>query len=150
MNEPTQQDSPPSQIASGFADGPPNPENPLLEHLGIELVEVQSGRAVFSMDITPKHLNRQGSLQGGVYATLLDVACGYAGLAASDDEPLGNAVTVTLNISYLGKVSSGRVLAIGTVTRMGRSMYFATGELQTEAGTVVATAQAAFKRSRAK
>ncbi|MGY6271403.1 PaaI family thioesterase [Achromobacter denitrificans] len=138
-----------STPTAGFADGPGGPDNPLLEHLGINLLEVKSGHAVFVMDITAKHLNRQGSLQGGVSATLLDVACGYAGLAANENAPLGNAVTVMLNISYLGKVSSGRLRATGTVTRMGRSMYFSAGELRSEDGELIATAQGAFKRNRA-
>ncbi|MFC3337785.1 PaaI family thioesterase [Paracandidimonas soli] len=130
-----------------FADAPGGPDNPLLSHLGIELIDVEAGRAIFEMEIGPQHLNRQGSLQGGVVATLLDAACGYAGLAVSDKESLGNAVTVMLTISYLDKACSGRVRATGTVTRSGRSIYFSSGELTTPAGDLIATAQGSFKRS---
>lgn len=135
------------KTTTGLADASDNPGNPLLEHLGIELIEVESGRAVFAMTISPKHLNRQGSLQGGVSATLLDAACGYAGLATGNGETLGNAVTVMLNISYLRRVDSGRIRAIGTVTRMGRSVYFSAAELLTEDGQLIATAQGVFKRN---
>jgi len=135
-------------IAPGFADAPGGADNPMLEHLGIRLVEVGAGRAAFEIDIDARHLNRQGSLQGGVAATLLDAACGYAGLADGDGGgALGHAVTVMLSIGYLAKVSSGRLRAAGHVTKMGRSTYFASGELVSAAGETIATAQGAFKRT---
>jgi len=133
--------------ATGFADAPGGADNPLLEHLGIRLVDVGAGRASFEIDVQARHLNRQGSLQGGVVATLLDAACGYAGLGRSEGTALGNAVTVTLAISYLAKVHSGRLRATGQVTKMGRSVYFCSGELVGASGDVIATAQGAFKRT---
>jgi len=131
----------------GFADAPGGADNPLLEHLGIRLVDVGAGRAMFEIELDARHLNRQGSLQGGVAATLLDAACGYAGLADRDTGALGQAVTVMLSIGYLAKVGSGRLRATGKVTKMGRSTYFASGELVSETGDLIATAQGAFKRS---
>jgi uncharacterized protein (TIGR00369 family) len=130
----------------GFADAPGGADNPLLDHLGIRLAEASTGRAVFEMEVQPRHLNRQRSLQGGVVATLLDAAAGYAGLAA-DGGAVGHAVTVTLTISYLAKVRAGRLRAIGAVTKAGRSLYFANAELIGEDGECIATAQGAFKRS---
>ena len=91
-------------------------DNPLLEYLGIRLLEWEPGRCVFDLEIEPRHLNRQASLQGGVTATLLDAACGYAGLQSTADAPPDNAVTVMLTISYVSKVQQGRIKAIGHVT----------------------------------
>jgi uncharacterized protein (TIGR00369 family) len=133
--------------SSGFADAPAGGDNPLLEHLGIRLVEARAGHAAFEIDVDPRHLNRQGSLQGGVAATLLDAACGYAGLRPEADAPAGHAVTVSLTISYLAKAVAGRLRATGTVTKSGRSLYFASGELTSAAGELIATAQGAFKRN---
>ena len=133
--------------APGFADAPGGVDNPLLEYLGIRLVEVGTGRASFEVDVDNRHLNRQGSLHGGVAATLLDAACGYSGLATGQGDALGNAVTVTLSISYIAKVSSGRLRATGNLTKMGRSIYFSAGELVSESGDLIATAQGAFKRT---
>lgn len=125
----------------------PPTDNPLLDALGIRLAEVGLGHCIFELDLEPRHLNRQGTLQGGVSATLLDAACGYAGLQ-DEDGTLGNAVTLMLTISYLGKVSAGRVRAVATVTRAGRSIYFSSAELLSETGEKIATAQGTFKRSR--
>ena len=114
----------------------------------IELVELGPGRASFQIELGARHLNRQGSLQGGVAATMLDAACGYAGLVAEEGAQIvGHAVTVTLAISYLRKVRTGRLRANASITRTGRSMYFAAGELvAADSGELIATAQGAFKR----
>jgi len=126
----------------------PATDNPLLDYLGIRLASIGDGRCTFELDLEPRHLNRQGSVQGGVTATLLDAACGYAGLPARRDGALGHAVTVMLTISYLSKASTGRLRATAQVTRAGMSLYFASAELTTDAGVLVATAQGTFKRSR--
>ncbi|MBY4945114.1 PaaI family thioesterase [Cupriavidus respiraculi] len=122
-------------------------DNPLLDALGIRLARVGPGHSTFELDIEPRHLNRQGTLQGGVSATLLDAACGYAGLQTEEGGTLGNAVTLMLAISYLGRVSTGTVRAVATVTRAGRSIYFSSAELVSADGERIATAQGTFKRS---
>ncbi|WP_422651010.1 ABC transporter substrate-binding protein [Cupriavidus sp. H18C1] len=123
-------------------------DNPLLDDLGIRLVSVGDGRCVFELDLAPRHLNRQGSVQGGVVATMLDAACGYAGLPVGPDGALGHAATAMLSICYLSKASSGRLRAAATVTRAGNSLYFASAQLTSDAGVLIATAQGTFKRAR--
>ena len=122
-------------------------DNPLLDHLGIRIVDWTPARCTLQLDIEPRHLNRQASLQGGVTATLLDAACGYAGLLAQAGEAPGQAVTLMLSIAYLSRADRGRLTAIGRVTGGGRSIYFASAELTADDGRLVATAQGTFKRS---
>jgi uncharacterized protein (TIGR00369 family) len=136
-------------IRGGLADAAGGMDNPLLRDLGIEAVGMAEGTACFEIDLLARHLNHQGSLHGGVIATMLDAACGYAGLAAPGGQAVGAAVTMTLTISYLAKVRAGRLRATGRVTRSGRSVYFACGELSTVSGELIATAQGAFKHHRA-
>lgn len=120
--------------------------NPFLESLGVELVSWVDGEAEFRMPIQARHLNRQGMLHGGLVATLLDAACGYAGLHASEHEEEIHGVTVMLNISYLSAAREGTVIAKGKVTRSGRSLYFVQGTLTSNQGELLATAQGTFKR----
>ena len=122
-------------------------DNPLLEYLGIRLVDSGIGSCCFALAVGPRHLNRQRSLQGGVIATLLDAACGYAGLCASSDGPSGNAVTINLSVNFVARVASGTVRAHGRVVRAGRNIYFAEGQLVADDGCIVATAHGSFKRS---
>ncbi|MDE3738689.1 PaaI family thioesterase [Pseudomonas resinovorans] len=120
--------------------------NPFLQSLGVELVYWAVGEAEFHMPIEARHLNRQGMLHGGLIATLLDAACGYAGLHSAEGEEEVHGVTVMLNIAYLKAARSGRVIARGRVSRSGRSLYFAEASLVDEEGEVLATAQGTFKQ----
>jgi uncharacterized protein (TIGR00369 family) len=122
-------------------------DNPLLEHLGVRLLEWTPGYCALTLDIESRHLNRQASLQGGVIATLLDSACGYAGLKTSANAAVSNAVTVMLTVSYLSGAQQGRLKAEGRVTRAGNRLYFAGGQLLAEDGRLIATAQGTFKRA---
>jgi len=122
-------------------------ENPLLEDLGIELVTWREGYCELQLVLAERHLNRRGRLQGGVTATLLDAACGYAGLLRVEEAEPGDAATITLSVNYLAKLSQGRIRAVGQVTGSGRSIYFSSGELFAQDGTLAATAQGSFKRA---
>ncbi|MCY1563312.1 hypothetical protein D9M68_1008620 [compost metagenome] len=51
-----------------------------------------------------------------------------------------------LNIAYLKAARAGTVIARGTVSRSGRSLYFAEASLVTEHGELLATAQGTFKQ----
>jgi uncharacterized protein (TIGR00369 family) len=121
--------------------------NAFLEHLGVRLVSWSAGHCELQLTMEPRHLNRQASLQGGVTASLLDAACGYAGLIVGDDGGPVNALTLMLNIAYHAKVQTGTLKAVGKVTGGGRRIYFASAELTAEDGRLVATAQGTFKRS---
>ncbi|MGY2805731.1 MULTISPECIES: PaaI family thioesterase [unclassified Bradyrhizobium] len=121
--------------------------NPLLQYLGVGLSEWTAGGCRFYLDVQPRHLNRQASLQGGVIATLLDAACGYAGLTPETEGAQDHAVTVMLTISYLAKVDSGRIFAAGRLTHMGRRLYFASGQVFTAENKIIASAQGTFRRS---
>ncbi|BAN48383.1 PaaI family thioesterase [Metapseudomonas resinovorans] len=120
--------------------------NPFLQGLGVELACWSTGEAEFRLALEPRHLNRQGMLHGGLIASLLDAACGYAGLHAGEGEEEVHGVTVMLNIAYLKPARAGTVIARGRVIRSGRSLYFAEASLATEEGELLATAQGTFKQ----
>lgn len=120
--------------------------NPFLQGLGVRLVRWSPGEAEFRLVIAEQHRNRQGVLHGGLIATLMDAACGYAGLHAPEGEPESHGLTAMLNIAYLEPTFEGEVHALGRVRRSGRSLYFAEAELRSEHGTLLATAQGTFKR----
>ena len=54
------------------------PYPPIARTLSFQLLEVESGRAVFQGRPGPDHLNPMGGIHGGWYATLLDSALGCA------------------------------------------------------------------------
>lgn len=120
-------------------------ENPFLHALGIEWAVWTHDAAELLLPVASWQLNRQGTLQGGVISTLLDAACGYSGLFALPDERRKHAVTLSLSINFVARVSEGTVRAVGKRTGGGRKIFFADGALVSESGTLVATAQGSFK-----
>lgn len=106
------------------------------------------GSVRVTLDLAPCHLNRVGSLHGGIVAMLLDAAAGFA--VSRGWSEAGNAllVTVSLTTDYIASVNHGRVIAVGRITGGGQSVKFAQAELRGEEGQLLATASGAFKRVR--
>jgi uncharacterized protein (TIGR00369 family) len=122
-------------------------DNPFLESLGATLTDWRAGYAEFTMPVLAAHLNRQRTLQGGAIATLLDAACGYAGLHTEGDTPL-HAFTLSLTVNYLDRGLGEKVVAKGFLERQGRSIYFCRGEAWIDDRLLIASAQGTFKYAR--
>lgn len=75
---------------------------------------------------------------------LLDNGCGTAvrNVIGNVDSTV---VTVTLSVSFIASVGSGRVIATGRVVGGGRSLKFVEAELHDETGLLLATASATFR-----
>lgn len=114
---------------------------PLLEHLDIRAIDVERGRAVFEMTVDEKHLRTLGLMHGGVTATLLDTAMGYAAVTVAPEDR--QVVTVQLNLNYVRPAwKSERLVATGEIRHSGRQTAVAYGELRTADGTLVASGSA--------
>jgi uncharacterized protein (TIGR00369 family) len=120
-------------------------ENPFLASLGMTRIAWREGYAEFRLRLQPGLLNRQRVLQGGVVATLLDAACGYAGLYSADPQRPIHGVTLSLTLNFLDKGVGDTLIGKGFLERKGRSIYFARGEAWIDATTLIATAQGTFK-----
>jgi uncharacterized protein (TIGR00369 family) len=121
------------------ADGqlPPAPVGVLL---GMRVTEVELGRVVFELVPTEQHYNPIGGVHGGVYATLLDSACGCA---VQSMLPAGARYTsLDLTVKFVRGLTaaSGPVRAIGTVTHLGRRTALANAELRDQQDRLCATA----------
>ncbi|MDK3074784.1 PaaI family thioesterase [Sedimentitalea sp. JM2-8] len=105
------------------------------------------GTARVVLDLAPKHLNRNGSLHGGIIAMMLDASAGFAASLAGGPD-LVPVVTVALNTQYLAPAISGRVTATGHVKQAGRSICYADADLRDAAGKLLATGNGVFKYMR--
>jgi uncharacterized protein (TIGR00369 family) len=121
------------------------PTNPFIEKMGIKLLSWSDGFAEFEMPIQPWHMNRQGALQGGVVSTLVDAACGYAGLYSAPGDPEVHGVTITLNVNFVASANSGVLFAKAHKIGGGRKIFFSEAEVRTEGGTLIASGQGSFK-----
>ena len=98
-----------------------------MSWLGMELVEFEEGRAVLSIPHDEKLTNivegSRGTIHGGVTATLVDTASGFA-LRTTFDDPLEPALTTTdLDVTYLRPARSD-LRAVAEVVRAGGSMGY--------------------------
>ncbi len=121
------------------------PPYPLQRHLGMALTAWSDGAARVEAPITEMLMNRQGLPHGGIHATLLDSALGYAGCYTGDPARKQMALTLSLTISYVGQPTGTRLIAEGRVTGGGRKTYFAEGRLLDDHGALLATATGVFK-----
>jgi uncharacterized protein (TIGR00369 family) len=120
-------------------------DSPFLDTLGVRLTQWREGYVEMVMAIDAGKLNRQGVLQGGAIATLLDAAAGYAGLYAPAGEPLRHGFTLSLTTNYLDKGLGASVTAKGFLERAGRSIFFSRAEAWVDGRLLIASAQGTFK-----
>ncbi|MQA90999.1 MAG: hotdog fold thioesterase [Gemmatimonas sp.] len=114
--------------------------NSFPNHLGMEIGEIESSRAVVHLDVRPIHLNGAGIVHGGVHASLMDTAMGVALLAQGLV-----AATSQMNVHYLAPVSSGRLVCVGEVVHRAGRTATVEAKLKGEAGELVAIAIASFR-----
>lgn len=113
---------------------------PMIQKLGLELVEISRGHAVFEGKPDRSVYNPMGAVHGGYAATLLDSACGIA--TQSTLGPNRGHTTLELKVSYVRGLNadSGTVRATGRVVSVGRRVAFAESTLHDETGRLCATA----------
>lgn len=83
-----------------------------------------------------------GRIHGGVVASLLDSACTWSLIAATEDV----WTTVDLRTDYLRPAPAGRLVARGRVVTRGSSVGRASAEVVDEEGRCCATATGTFAR----
>lgn len=118
----------------------PSPAGRLL---GRKIIEQRGGRAVVEYVATDCFLNRNGTVQGGMLAAMLDSAIGIAAATVVSDTSI--PATLEMKVSFLEPALPGRFVSEATVLRAGRSILFVQGILSADVGTLLASASATVK-----
>jgi uncharacterized protein (TIGR00369 family) len=135
-------------LTSAPPEAPVAPGSGAHDLIGYDIdLSAGDGTARVVLRLAPKHLNRNGSLHGGIIAMMLDASAGFAASMATGSA-LVPVVTVALNTQYLAPVMAGQVVATGTVKQAGRSICYADAELRDAAGRLLATGNGVFKYMR--
>jgi uncharacterized protein (TIGR00369 family) len=116
--------------------------------IGLNLLELQEGSAVMGLEIGSEHLNSQGSLHGGIIATMIDHAGGMSGCLCQETGRIRKAVTLSLTTSFLAPASEGKITATGRKRPGGRRIFVSTVEITDEAGKLLAVGEATYRYSR--
>ena len=116
------------------------PPPPVMRALDFDGVLFEEGRAVFRLTPREFHYNPLGTVHGGVFATLLDSACGCA---VHTTHPVGVFYTsLDLSVKFLRPVTveTGPITAEGKVVHLGRRTALAEARITDAAGKVYVTA----------
>jgi uncharacterized protein (TIGR00369 family) len=90
----------------------------LFDQIGLQDVPTTDGTVVMEMPVDERVINTAGGLQGGLIATMADVA---AGQLASRSTPFGNGIATTdLFIRYLRPIKIGPARAVARILRQGK------------------------------
>lgn len=111
--------------------------SPYFALLGMHFEELSEGycRLTVPYDFT-RHGNAFGGAHGGVYASLIDTAAYwslYCGLEADQ-----GYTSLDLNVTNLGVIQSGTLIAEGRVIRRGRSICLGEGTVKNQEGKLLA------------
>lgn len=117
----------------------------LHELLGYSFTEWQEGRVVGELLLGPQHLNRAGILHGGVLCTMIDAACGAAGLYSADPARRRTSVTLSLNTIFTGQARGGLIRVTAWQRTGGRQIYTSAAEVRNEAGELLAHGHGTFR-----
>jgi uncharacterized protein (TIGR00369 family) len=93
--------------------------------IGARLAHVALGEVDITLDFRAAVSQQHGFFHGGIIATLLDTACGYAAyshMAATD-----GVLTVELKTSFVAPAAGLVLRAEGRVRRAGRTLIFCEG-----------------------
>lgn len=117
-----------------------HPAPPMARLMGMDLAEVEPGRAVFTGTPRFDHANPIGSIHAGFAATLLDsaVACAVHSLLKAGQGY--TTVEIKLNLVRPVMQDTGPVRAEGRILHKGRQIATAEGDLRDEAGRLYAHA----------
>jgi uncharacterized protein (TIGR00369 family) len=116
------------------------PPDPLMEAMGIRVVEVEAGRIVMTCRPAGPHLNLGGIVHGGVLSTLMDCATGFSvhsTLPAMHTAPHVSAAYQFLRVGHAGV----ELRCEGRVLRRGRTLSHARAEIHDTDGRLLATGE---------
>lgn len=114
-------------------------------HLGMKILEWKDGEVTVAIDVQDWMRNRTGIVHGGVTATLIDAAAGYAGNYCPHAGRRRISSTLALTTSYVAAGKGKRIVAKAKVKGGGRTIYASSVEVTDENGTLIAIGEGTFK-----
>jgi len=113
--------------------------NPVVNFVGIELLEVTAGNATMLLPYRRELRNSMGLVQGGILAVLADVAGGVSLYSVLTD-PLGMRIpTVEFKLNFLRSAREEDTIARGRVVHRGRHIAVCQVDVSTKDGILLAT-----------
>ena len=112
------------------------PAPPIAQLIGFRIIEADLGRALFELDVQPRHHNPMGTLHGGVIGDLADAAIGCA--MATSLEADETFTSLDLTTKFVKPIFTGRIVAVARLTRRTRSLGLLECDVTDDKGSLVA------------
>lgn len=112
------------------------PPPPILQLIGIRLLGYGDNEGSAELSAGPRHHNAMGTVHGGIFCDLADVAIGAA--VVSTLAPGESFTTLGLQIDFLRGVVESRLTARAHVIKRGAQVAFCECRIEDEAGQHVA------------
>ncbi len=119
---------------------------PIARLLGFVMKSLEPGHAVFEMEVDERCHNPMGTLHGGVYCDLADVAMGYAYAATLGEGE--TFTTVELKIDFLRAVRKATLTAEARVVKAGSAVGYVECDVKDQTGRLVARAASTCMKSK--
>ena len=104
----------------------------MMQTLGAEIIEVQSGLVKVAAPVLPGAMQQQGFGHAGLTFSIGDSAAGYAALSMLPPEV--DVVTSEIKINLLAPARGDRLIATGRVVKPGRRLCVVTAEVFAQTG----------------
>lgn len=131
-------------------EAPPPSAMPVVggfaEWLGITVVGWDEAGPRLRLVVRAEHINRNGSVHGGVLLTMLDSACSLAGLSVEGGKLKGRVTAVSVTANFIAPVSGGTLHASARLRGGGRKLALVDGQITDDEGTLIATASGVIRR----
>ena len=116
---------------------------PFNDHLGIELLEAEDGRAVGRLELAVEHSSNPETLvaHGGATYALADTVGGAAAVSVNHTV----TPTVDMRIDYLAPATGEELVAEAELVRNGDGVAAVEVDVTDGEGTTVATARGTYK-----
>lgn len=115
--------------------------SPFFKHIGFEIIEFDDNRVKLKLRIREQLLNVNGTLHGGIHATMLDYVQGMLLRAVTKEK----CMTTSLTTQYFAPVSEGEIFAESKILKLGFKLAFMEAEIKNTKGEILAKGLGNFK-----
>ena len=112
----------------------------LARLLGLEISYPDEETCAVEMEVKDFMFNPQGTLHGGIIATMLDISMGHL-----LQKTIGAGMTLEMKTQYLRPARAGRVRAEGRFLKKGKSVNFLETRLFDAEGSLLAVANSTWQ-----
>ncbi|MBA4759194.1 PaaI family thioesterase [Sphingosinicella sp.] len=111
--------------------------------VGLRIIGREGEEFMVTLDVEERHHHDLGSVHGGVFLALADVAMARVAMSALENEPVQ---TVELKANFLRPFTSGTIAARGRIVSLGRRLVYTEARIKSDE-RLLATASATMMRN---